>query len=53
MGSGTNRGWLKQFGSRSGRRAGTKSGQTRKRKPAGWLKAHARRVEARKRASGV
>jgi hypothetical protein len=52
MGSGTSRVWLRQFGSRSGRKSGSKSGQTRKAKPQGWLKAKARRAEQRRRASG-
>jgi hypothetical protein len=51
MGSGTNRKWLREFGSRSGRKAGTKSGQTRRRKPAGWMKAAARKAEARRRSN--
>jgi hypothetical protein len=51
MGSGTNRGWLRQFGSRSGRKSGSKSGQARKQRPVGWLKAKARRAEARRRAN--
>jgi hypothetical protein len=53
MGSGTNRRWLRQFGSRSGRKAGSKSKQWLRVKPAGWVKAKRRRREARDRASNV
>jgi len=51
MGSGTNRKWLREFGSRSGRKAGSKSGQHLKRATQGWLKAKARRAEAKRRAN--
>jgi len=46
MGSGTNRAWWRTFGSRSARRATTKSGgKTRVKKP-GYLKMKRLRAEA-------
>jgi hypothetical protein len=49
MGSGTNRSWWKKFGSRSGRRAGTKS-RNPLLKPT-RLRMKGRRAEARRRSN--
>jgi hypothetical protein len=51
MGSGTNRAWRKSLGSRSGRRAGTKSAKNTKSNVMARLRAAAVRAEARRRAS--
>jgi len=51
MGSGTNRAWWREQGSRSGRRSGTKSGQARTVKSKTYLRAKERRAEARRRAA--
>ena len=52
MGSGTNRAWWREFGSRSGRRSSTKAGgRTRVKKP-GYLKMKALRAEAARRTQG-
>lgn len=52
MGSGTNRRWWAEFGSRSGRKSATKSKSHRRGKTQTYLKAKARRAEAKRRASG-
>jgi hypothetical protein len=49
MGSGVNRKFWAEKGTRSGRRSGTKSGQNRKQSPQGWVKAKAWRAEAKRR----
>lgn len=51
MGSGTNRAWWREQGSRSGRRSGTKSGGQKKTKTQTFLRMKARRAEAKRRAS--
>ena len=51
MGSGTNRKWWGAKGSRSGRRAGTKSMRLRRKGDKGWLRMKANRAEAKRRAS--
>lgn len=51
MGSGTNRKWWHQFGSRSGRKSTTKSGGLTKAKKAGYLKMKAQRAEAARRSN--
>lgn len=51
MGSGTNRRWWRDFGSRSGRKSTTKAGgRTRIKKPA-YLKMKALRAEAARRSN--
>lgn len=51
MGSGTNRKWWREFGSRSGRRSTTKAGgRTRVKKPA-YLKMKNLRAEAARRSN--
>lgn len=49
MGSGTNRRWWREKGSRSGRRAGTKSMRLRRKGDKGWLRMKAYRAEAARR----
>jgi hypothetical protein len=49
MGSGTNRAWWREMGSRSGRRSGSKSGGRTKTKTLSYLKMKARRAEAARR----
>ena len=51
MGSGTNRAWWREQGSRSGRRSGTKSGAQKKNKTATFLRMKARRAEAKERSN--
>lgn len=51
MGSGTNRSFWREKGSRSGRRSNTKSVRAAKKGDKGRLKIKALRVEARKKAS--
>ena len=51
MGSGTNRKWWGEKGSRSGRRSNTKSVRARRKKDGGWSKMKAYRAEAARRSS--
>ena len=51
MGSGTNRKWWREQGSRTGRRSATKSGAQKKNKTATFLRVKARRAEAKRRAA--
>jgi hypothetical protein len=51
MGSGTNRAWWREFGSRSGRKSATKAGGRTKVKKAGYLKMKALRAEAARRSN--
>lgn len=51
MGSGTNRSWWREKGSRSGRRSNSKSMRARRKKDGGWLKMKAYRAEAAKRSN--
>lgn len=51
MGSGTNRKWWREQGSRTGRRSATKSGGQRRVKSQTFLRMKARRAEAKRRAS--
>jgi len=51
MGSGTNRRWWREKGSRSGRRSGTKSGGRTKVKKLSFLKMKAWRAEAAERSN--
>lgn len=51
MGSGTNRAWWREKGSRSGRRSTTKAGGLTKVKKAGYLKMKALRAEAARRSN--
>ncbi|HEY7824931.1 MAG TPA: hypothetical protein VIG24_18980, partial [Acidimicrobiia bacterium] len=51
MGSGTNRAWWREKGSRSGRRSNTKSVTARRKKDGGWKKMKAYRAEARRRSN--
>lgn len=49
MGSGTNRRWWREKGSRSGRRAGSKSLEARRKGDKRWVKVKAWRAEAARR----
>lgn len=51
MGSGVNRAWWREQGSRSGRRSGTKSGAQKANKSQTFLRMKARRAEAKRRAA--
>lgn len=51
MGSGTNRAFWREKGSRSGRRQGSKSLEQRRRGDKRWTKMKAWRAEAKRRAS--
>jgi hypothetical protein len=51
MGSGTNRAWWRQFGSRSGRKSSTKAGGRTRAKSKGFLKMKALRAEAARRSN--
>ena len=51
MGSGTNRSWWREKGTRSGRRSGSKSGGRKRTKALSYLKMKAYRAEAAKRAA--
>ena len=51
MGSGTNRAWWAEKGTRGGRRAGTKSGGRTKAKKQSYLKMKAWRAEAARRSA--
>jgi hypothetical protein len=51
MGSGTNRAWRQEQGTRTGRRDGAKAGSARRKKTATYLRAQARKAAARRRAS--
>ena len=51
MGSGTNRGWWREKGSRSGRKSNTKSVRARRKKDGGWMKMKAYRAEAARRSN--
>ncbi len=51
MGSGTNRAWRKTLGSRSGRRAGTKSAKNTKANLMARLRAAAVKTEAARRSN--
>lgn len=51
MGSGTNRKWWAEHGSRSGRRSTTKAGGRGRNKKAGYLKMKALRAEAARRSN--
>ena len=51
MGSGTNRGWWREKGSRSGRKSNTKSMRARRKKDGGWSKMKAYRAEAARRSN--
>ena len=51
MGSGTNRKWWGEKGSRSGRRSNTKSLKARRKKDGGWSKMKAYRAEAAQRSN--
>jgi hypothetical protein len=51
MGSGTNRAWWREKGSRSGRRSGTKSGGRTKVKKLSYLKMKVWRAEAARRSN--
>ena len=51
MGSGTNRSWWREKGSRSGRRSNTKSVRARRKKDKGWQKMKAWRAEAAARSN--
>ena len=51
MGSGTNRKWWGEKGSRSGRRSNTKSMRARRKKDGGWMKMKAYRAEAARRSN--
>jgi hypothetical protein len=51
MGSGTNRSWWREMGSRSGRKSGTKSGGRKRSKTVTFLKMKARRAEAASRSN--
>ena len=51
MGSGTNRGWWREKGSRSGRKSNTKSVTARRKKDGGWMKMKAYRAEAARRSN--
>jgi len=52
MGSGTNRAYWAEKGSRSGRRSGTKAGGRTETKTKTYLRMKADRAEARRRAGG-
>lgn len=52
MGSGTNRSYWSEKGTRSGRRSGTKSGGRTQQKTKTFLRMKADRAEARRRAGG-
>jgi len=51
MGSGTNRAWRSEQGTRTGRRDGSKANSSRKKKTATYLRAQARKAEAKRRSS--
>jgi hypothetical protein len=51
VGSGTNRKWWSDKGSRGGRRSGTKSVRARRKGDRGWQKMKHWRAEAKRRAS--
>ena len=51
MGSGTNRAWWREKGSRSGRKSNSKSMRARRKKDKGWLKMKAYRAEAARRSN--
>jgi hypothetical protein len=51
MGSGTNRLWWREKGSRSGRKSGTKSGGRKRTKSISYLKMKAWRAESKRKAS--
>ena len=51
MGSGTNRKWWRELGSRSGRKSGTKSGGRTKTKKPSYLKMKQLRAEAARRSN--
>jgi len=51
MGSGTNRAWWREKGSRSGRKSNTKSVRARRKKDGGWQKMKALRAEAARRSN--
>ena len=51
MGSGTNRKWWGEKGSRSGRRSNTKSMRARRKKDGGWVKMKGYRAEAARRSN--
>ena len=51
MGSGTNRKWWRDKGSRSGRKSNTKSVRARRKKDGGWMKMKAYRAEAARRSN--
>ena len=51
MGSGTNRSWWREKGSRTGRRSNTKSVRAKRKGDKGWVKMKAYRAEARRRSN--
>ena len=51
MGSGTNRKWWREKGSRAGRRSGTKSPEMRRKGDTRWQKMKGWRAEAAKRSN--
>ena len=51
MGSGTNRAWWREYGSRSGRKSSTKSGSAGKKKTPGYLKMKRLRAQAKERSN--
>lgn len=53
MGSGTNRSWWREKGSRSGRKSNTKSVRARRKGDGGWVKMKHWRAEAKRRSNGL
>lgn len=51
MGSGTNRSWWREKGSRTGRKSNTKSVRARRKNDGGWKKMKAWRAEAARRSN--
>lgn len=52
MGSGTNRAWWQEKGTRTARRSNTKSLKARRKKDKGWIKMKGWRAEAARRSNG-